>query len=67
MCSALRVPTHLILIFCVSSMFNGVRFSLVDVFATVNLELAKEIGKGIGLTQAEIDNIKPLVLPDGSD
>jgi len=48
-------------------MFNGVRFSLVDVFATVNLELAKEIGKGIGLTQAEIDNIKPLVLPDGSD
>ena len=47
--------------------FFNVWFSLVDVFATVNLELAKEIGKGIGLTQAEIDAIKPLDLPDGSD
>ena len=45
-------------------MFGGVRFSLVRVFATVNLDLAKQIGKGIGLTQAEIDAIKPLDLPN---
>ena len=39
-------------------------FSPVDVFATIDLTFAQDIAQGMGWTAEQIEQIKPLDLPD---